>query len=145
MPCRGDAVYEHVMVALITLVAAVLLSKICCVAACFAECAACPKKVFPYCINHQSYGVRTFANCCFARCNGVVGDKDILYPGACKFTAACAACNAKQFAPVCCSNGKSYKNSCFATCNGASQCRPGHCSAGEQVTLLPAEHHHGQE
>eukprot|EP00877_Chromochloris_zofingiensis_P003641 jgi/Chrzof1/13278/Cz07g27090.t1 len=97
---------------------------------CKPECAACPKKVFPYCINHQSYGVRTFANCCFARCNGVVGDKDILYPGACKFTAACAACNAKQFAPVCCSNGKSYKNSCFATCNGASQCRPGHCSAG---------------
>lgn len=101
-----------------------------CLVAATAACAACPVDPRPYCVATPAFGPRTFANCCFAKCNGVMILKDVLHGGSCRDT--CKSCNARLEQPVCCSGTRTYKNGCYATCNGESgdTCSPGRCSSG---------------
>ena len=92
---------------------------------------------------------RTFANECFARCAGAVPDKDCRRVGVCsniwdpvtcggvlyanECSARLAGCDGPLtvlcpcpliYAPVRCSDGTIYINSCVAQCRGASGCTP---------------------
>jgi hypothetical protein len=93
-------------------------------------CAACPNDVRPYCVATAAFGPRTFANCCYAKCNGVKILNNVLHPGGCKDT--CRSCDLRVEKPLCCS-GRTYKNGCLAVCNGENTglCSPGRCSTGE--------------
>lgn len=92
-------------------------------------CAACPSDWKPYCIATSQFGPRTYANCCFAKCNGVNILKHVLHPGGCKDS--CKQCDQSRESPVCC-GGRTYRNGCYATCNreDMANCRSGRCSSG---------------
>lgn len=98
---------------------------------CCSGCDACPRDWNPYCIATGGWGPRTFANCCFAKCNNVKILSQVLHAGAC--SGACTEkCDPKLEKPLCC-GGKTYKNGCFALCLGqdTNQCSAGRCSSGE--------------
>jgi hypothetical protein len=93
-------------------------------------CAACPNDQRPYCVATAAFGPRTFANCCYAKCNGIKILNNVLHPGGCKD--ACRSCDLRVEKPLCCS-GRTYKSGCLAVCNGENtgQCSPGRCSTCE--------------
>ncbi|WIA20389.1 hypothetical protein OEZ85_004810 [Tetradesmus obliquus] len=94
---------------------------------CKEACAACPNDWKPYCVATAAFGPRTFANCCYAKCNGVKILNNVLHAGGCKDS--CRSCDSRVEKPLCCS-GRTYKNGCLAGCNGedTSKCSPGRCS-----------------
>jgi hypothetical protein len=55
----------------------------------------------------------------------------LVHSGACKAGDACAKCAAEAAAPVCCGGKTSFKNACYARCNGAdaATCKPGRCNS----------------
>jgi hypothetical protein len=92
-------------------------------------CAACPNDWKPYCVATAAFGPRTFANCCYAKCNGIKILNNVLHAGGCKDS--CKSCDSRVEKPLCCS-GRTYKNGCLALCNGedTGSCSPGRCSTG---------------
>ncbi|KAF6254083.1 hypothetical protein COO60DRAFT_354693 [Scenedesmus sp. NREL 46B-D3] len=96
---------------------------------CRDACAACPNDFRPYCVATALFGPRTFANCCYAKCNGIKILNNVLHAGGCKD--ACRSCDSRIERPLCCS-GRTYKNGCLAACNGEDT---GECSAGRCSTV----------
>jgi hypothetical protein len=95
---------------------------------CKPACASCPKTVTPYCVNTAAWGTRTFANCCFAKCNGVDLRAKVQNDGACKYGDCVDKCASEPRAAVCC-GGKSFATACLAACHGAQGCKRGGCVA----------------
>eukprot|EP00775_Hariotina_reticulata_P004748 gene4748-4998_t len=92
-------------------------------------CAACPTELNPYCVDSSPWGPRTFANCCFVKCNGIPVLSNVLHPGVCKYQCV-EKCDRELERPLCC-QGRTYKNGCFALCNkeDTSRCSLGRCSS----------------
>eukprot|EP00878_Enallax_costatus_P002974 GHUV01003170.1.p1 GENE.GHUV01003170.1~~GHUV01003170.1.p1 ORF type:complete len:601 (+),score=45.89 GHUV01003170.1:202-2004(+) len=101
--------------------------------ACKPRCDACPTDWNPYCVSTSGWGPRTFANCCYAKCNSVKILSQVLHVGECK-PQCNQKCDATLEKPLCC-GGKTYKNGCFATCMGQDTevCSPGRCSSVANV------------
>jgi hypothetical protein len=98
-----------------------------------AACDACPTELNPYCVNSTPWGPRTFANCCFIKCNNISVLSNVLHPGVCKQQCV-EKCDEKLERPLCC-QGRTYKNGCFALCNGedTGRCSQGRCSSGNAL------------
>ncbi|GBF98280.1 hypothetical protein Rsub_10943 [Raphidocelis subcapitata] len=96
---------------------------------CKAECASCPAALAPLCAATKAFGVRSFANCCFAKCSGVAVPDAVLHDGPCKFGPAFDACAKERRAPVCCDGGRAYASACLAAAHGAAGCKAGGCAA----------------
>lgn len=100
---------------------------------CNANCAVCPTQSKQYCGMSKIYGPRTYANCCFAKCNGLSSQTDILHDGACKGGNCTSTCAKQPRKPVCC-GGRTFASSCLAGCHGVKDCNPGGCPGVKGVS-----------